>query len=70
MNVADNEISELLLKYKKFSVYGLSPNEKKSSLYVQLYMVDHGWDVVVTYPKPHTQGVFKIYSSLKEVPIE
>ena len=70
MNVADNEIKELLLNYKKFTVYGLSPNDKKPSHYVPLYMQDHGWDVVGTYPKPHDQAVFKIYKSLKEVPAQ
>lgn len=70
MNVKENEIKGLLEKYKKFSVYGLSPDATKASHYVPLYMRDHGWDVVGTYPKPHEAGGFKIYNPLQEVPAE
>lgn len=70
MNVADDEIKDLLLKYKKFTVYGLSPSVSKPSHYVPLYMQENGWDIVGTYPKAHSQEVFKIYSSLKDVPLE
>ncbi|WP_413292398.1 CoA-binding protein [Bdellovibrio sp. HCB185ZH] len=70
MNVKDNEIKALLEKYKKFSVYGLSPDQTKASHYVPLYMRDHGWEMVGTYPKNHEANGFKIYSSLKEVPTE
>jgi predicted CoA-binding protein len=68
MNVNGNEIKDLLLKYKKFSVYGLSPDVKKPSHYVPLYMQDQGWDIVGTYPKPHAEETFKIFNSLKDVP--
>ncbi|WP_374034282.1 CoA-binding protein [Bdellovibrio bacteriovorus] len=70
MNVKDSEIKALLEKYKKFSVYGLSPDVTKASHYVPAYMRDHGWDMVGTYPKKHETGGFKIYSSLAEVPAE
>ncbi|QDK47026.1 CoA-binding protein [Bdellovibrio sp. ZAP7] len=70
MNVKDNEIKGLLEKYKKFSVYGLSPDQTKASHYVPAYMRDHGWEMVGTYPKDHEENGFKIYSSLKEVPAE
>lgn len=40
MNVKENEIKALLNRYKKFSVYGLSPDEDKASHYVPLYMRD------------------------------
>lgn len=70
MNVKDEEIKELLKKYKKFSVYGLSPNMDKPSFYVPLYMKEQGWDIVGTYPKEHKQETFKIYSALSEVPAE
>ena len=70
MNVADNEIKSLLEKYKKFAVYGLSPDETKASHYVPVYMRDHGWQMVGTYPKKHQEGGFEIYPSLREVPPE
>ncbi|MBL7546138.1 MAG: CoA-binding protein [Bdellovibrionaceae bacterium] len=70
MNVKDSEIKDLLTQYKKFSVYGLSPDVAKPSYYVPLYMRNHGWDIVGTYPKPHDEGGFKIYDRLGEVPVE
>ncbi|MBO9667804.1 MAG: CoA-binding protein [Bdellovibrio sp.] len=70
MNVKDTEFKSLLEKYKKFSVYGLSPDPTKASHYVPLYMRDHGWDMVGTYPKAHDAGGFKIYSTLKDIPLE
>lgn len=70
MNVQDNEIKALLEKYKKFSVYGLSPDATKASHYVPAYMRDHGWQMVGTYPKSHSSGGFQIYDSLKNIPPE
>lgn len=70
MNVQDRDIKGLLQKYRKFSVYGLSPDEEKPSFYVPEYMRNHGWEMVGTYPRSHSEGGFKIYSSLKDVPAE
>lgn len=70
MKVQDNEIKDLLLKYKKFTVYGLSPDVSKPSHYVPLYMRDHGWQMVGTYPKAHHSSDFTIYPKLKDVPPE
>jgi hypothetical protein len=70
MNVADAEIRSLLERYKKFCVYGLSADLEKPSHYVPLYMRDHGWDVVGTYPKLHQASGFTIYSKLADVPPE
>ncbi|WP_413587647.1 CoA-binding protein [Bdellovibrio sp. HCB274] len=70
MNVAENEIKSVMEKYKKFAVYGLSPDPTKPSHYVPLYMRDHGWEVVGTYPKAHEANGFAIYHSLSEIPQE
>jgi len=70
MNVQDSEFKSLLEKYKKFSVYGLSPDSTKASHYVPLYMRNQGWEMVGTYPKIHSSGGFQIFKSLKEVPAE
>lgn len=70
MNVADSEIKALLEKYKKFAVYGLSPDPEKPSHYVPVYMRSNGWQMVGTYPKPHSEGGFEVYKSLKEIPPE
>ena len=70
MNVKETEIKALLSHYKNFAVYGLSGDPTKASHYVPLYMRDHGWRMVGTYPKPHTVNDFQIYKSLAEVPTE
>lgn len=70
MNITENEIKGLLSQYKKFLVYGLSPDKGKASHYVPLYMRNKGWDMVGIYPKAHSENGFKIYSTLKEVPAE
>lgn len=70
MNVTDTQIKALLTQYKKFSVYGLSPDPTKASHYVPLYMRDHGWEVVGTYPKKHSANGFVIYDKLSDVPAE
>lgn len=70
MNVKDSEIKDLLSKYKKFSVYGLSNDPEKASHYVPLYMREHGWSMVGTYPKKHEVNGFQIYNKLSEIPAE
>lgn len=70
MNVKDNEIKPLLEKYKKFTVYGLSSEFDKPSHYVPVYMRNGGWQIVGTYPKIHSVDDFKIYSQLRDVPLE
>ena len=70
MNVQDSEFKALLSQYKKFAVYGLSPDAEKPSHYVPIYMREQGWEMVGTYPKPHAASGFKIYRSLAEVPLE
>jgi uncharacterized protein len=70
MNVKDSEIKGLMEQYKKFAVYGLSPDAEKPSHYVPKYMRDHGWQMVGTYPKIHEVDGFKIYPKLADVPAE
>ncbi len=59
MNVQDKEIKDLLIQYKRFSVYGLSTDDSKASHYVPLYMRNYGWEIVGTYPKNHSESGFK-----------
>ncbi len=70
MNVQDSGIRDLMARYRKLTVYGLSPDAAKPSHYVPAYIRDKGWDPVGIYPKPHQAGGFKIYPSLAEVPAE
>ena len=70
MNVKESEIKSLLTQYKKFTVYGLSPDPQKPSHYVPVYMRNQGWEMVGTYPKPHSVDDFTIYPKLSAVPKE
>ncbi|MDX9732282.1 MAG: CoA-binding protein [Bdellovibrionales bacterium] len=70
MNVRDAELKSLMSQYKKFVVYGLSPDPHKASHDVPSYMRDHGWEIVGTYPKRHSEGGFEIYETLADVPPE
>lgn len=70
MNVKDSEIKDLMSRYKKIAVYGLSPDAAKPSHYVPVYIRDKGWDVVGIYPKMHSEGGFKIYPRLGDVPAD
>ncbi len=68
MNVLDSQIKELLSRYKKFTVYGLSADPAKASHYVPLYMRENGWEIVGTYPKPHSVNDFSIFDTLAKAP--
>lgn len=68
MPVQDAEIKALLLQYKQICVYGLSPKPEKPSHYVPQYMRSHGWQLIGTYPKVHTENGFEIYQTLSEIP--
>lgn len=70
MNVAENQIKEILNKYKKFVVYGLSPDSSKPSQRVPLFMKTQGYDPVGIYPNENEISGIKIYSSLRDVPTE
>jgi predicted CoA-binding protein len=68
MNVKDSEIPDLLRKYKKMTVLGLSPDATKPSQKVPLFMRSHGYEVAGVYPGQENIAGFKIYGSLAEVP--
>jgi predicted CoA-binding protein len=66
----DQEVKQYLQKYKKFVVYGLSPDDSKPSHRVPLYMRSKGYDIVGVYPKEKEIAGFKIYPDLASVPPE
>jgi len=70
MNVTESEIKDILQKYKKFVVYGLSPDSTKPSQKVPLFMKSKGYEVVGIYPNENNVNGFKIYDSLKTTPKE
>lgn len=70
MNVNEQEIKEILKKYKKITVLGLSADTSKPSFKVPQYLDSKGYEIVGVNPKPESVKGFKCYSSLAEVPAE
>jgi hypothetical protein len=70
MNVKDEEIKDLLNKYTKIAVYGLSSDSSKASYRIPMFMRSKGYDIVGIYPKYEVINEVKIYKSLKDVPAE
>ncbi len=70
MNIKDTEIKDLLTQYKRFVVYGLSPDASKPSQRVPLFMKSKGYEAVGTYPGQTEIAGFKIYPKLADVPLE
>lgn len=70
MNVKDAEIKDLIAKYKKITVVGLSPDKSKPSHQIPLFMQNQSYDVVGIYPAQAERTDFKIYQNLSEVPAE
>ena len=68
MNVQEEQIKDILTQYKKFVVYGLSPDTSKPSHKVPQFMKSQGYEVVGIHPKESPE--FKIYGSLEDVPAE
>lgn len=70
MNVQDSEIKGLIAKYKKFCVYGLSPDGSKPAQRVPQFMRSKGYDIVGVYPRAGDIDGFKIFQRLEDVPAE
>lgn len=70
MNVNDSEIKLILQKYKALTVYGMSPDAFKPSHQIPVYMHNHGYEVVGTYPQGDEFAGIKIYRNLSGVPAE
>jgi predicted CoA-binding protein len=70
MNVKDSEIKDIMAKYKKITVFGLSPDAAKPSQAIPRFMRSKGYNVVGLYPGEKEIEGFKIYQDLREVPAE
>lgn len=70
MNVAPEKVTDLLKKYKKMTVYGLSADSTKPSQTVPIFMRSKGYDIVGISPRGTETAGFKIYQKLSDVPAE
>ncbi|MCX7978675.1 MAG: CoA-binding protein [Bdellovibrionaceae bacterium] len=70
MNTNNAEIDEILRKYKKICIIGISSDQSKPSYRVPLFLKSKGYDIVGVRPGGGRVGDFICYSSLSEVPGE
>ena len=61
MNITEEKFKEILDHYRKYTVYGLSPNQEKTSYQITEYMRSFGYDIKGTHPTTQI---------LKEIPLE
>lgn len=66
----DENIQEVLKKYKTIAVVGLSPNPERPSHYVAKYLKEHGYQVIPVNPDVQEVLGEKSYPDLKAVPIK
>ena len=68
MNTTDAEIKTVLQTYRKITVLGLSPDRKKASHRIPMFMRTQGYEIVGVYPeKTEIAGVI-MYQRLSDVP--
>lgn len=60
--------AEILKKYRKITVLGLSPNEARPSYYVSEYMRDHGYEIVGVNPGQTEILGRPVYAKISDVP--
>ncbi len=70
MNIKDSEFKELLTKYNKITVLGLSTDPSKPSHTIPVYLRSQKYDVVGISPRGDDIAGFPIYKNIAEVPPE
>ena len=68
--MSQNEIKEILTKYKTIAVVGLSREPEKDSYRVSAYLKEHGFRIIPVNPFADEVLGEKSYKSLLDVPIE
>lgn len=68
MNPSDEEIKEILSKYRTVAVIGMSKNPEKEAHSIPLYLKRKGYRVIPVNPTADEILGEKAYKSLKEVP--
>lgn len=68
MNTTHEQIKEILQKYKRIAVVGLSPNDERPSNGVTRYMIRKGYDCVGVNPGHNSIIGLPCYISLLDVP--
>jgi hypothetical protein len=68
--LSQNEIKEILTKYKTVAVVGLSREPDKDSYRVSAYLKEHGFRIIPVNPFAHEVLGEKSYKSLLDIPAE
>lgn len=68
MNASDSQIKEILEKYSKVAVVGLSPNQERPSHSIAKYLVRKGYDVVGVNPGHDSIIGLPSYISVLDLP--
>lgn len=66
--MTDQQLKEVLTKYKNIVVVGISPRPERASYHVSEYMIDQGYDVVGVRPGAEKVLGRSCYESVKDVP--
>ena len=64
----DDEIRDILLRYKRVVVVGMSRNPSKAAHYVPKYLLENGYEIIPVNPVADEILGLKVYKSLDEVP--
>ncbi|MFC1493170.1 CoA-binding protein [candidate division KSB1 bacterium] len=67
-NASDTQVKNILEKYKKVAVVGLSSNPEKDSYRVAEYLLNNGYQVIPLNPKSDEILGEKVYRTLKDIP--
>ncbi|NJE29672.1 CoA-binding protein [Thermococcus sp. 18S1] len=66
----DEEITEILTKYKKIALVGASPKPERDSNDVMRYLLEHGYEVYPVNPRYSEVLGRKCYPSVLDIPDE
>ena len=63
-------VLEVLRKYRRIAMVGLSPNPSRPSFFAATYLIDHGYEVYPVNPMAAGKEILcqPVFSSLEEVP--
>ncbi len=66
----NNEIKEILTKYKKIAIVGVSDKPDRDSYIVAEYLLNHGYEIIPVNPNIDSLFGLKAYPDLLSVPGE
>ncbi|AFK22750.1 CoA-binding protein [Pyrococcus sp. ST04] len=66
--LSDDDIREILTKYKKIALVGASPKPERDSNDVMRYLLEHGYEVYPVNPKYNEVLGRKCYPSVLDIP--